>query len=92
MLAKAIQVLVPCQVGIKLIQYVFIGADCVKKENGPASSVNRHGTPNSHLLTMERFLVNNEYVFCDLSMTLLRLHISTCHSDGSQLVGHAVLH
>ena len=89
---KAIQVLVPCQVGIKLIQYVLISVDCVKKENGPAFSVMRQGTPNSHLLSMERFLVNSECVFCDPLITVLRVHMSICHSGGSQFVCHAVQH
>jgi hypothetical protein len=42
--------------GIKIIQYAFVSVECVKNENVPASSVTRLGTPNSHLLTMERFL------------------------------------
>lgn len=46
-------------------------------------NVTRLRTPNSHLLTMERFLLNSDCVFCDPSLTVLRAHISTCHSDGS---------
>jgi hypothetical protein len=83
MLEKAIHMLVPCQVGIKLIQCAFITVDCVRKENVPASSVARLGTTISHLLTMERFLLNSDCVFCDLLVTVLRVHISTCHLDGS---------
>jgi hypothetical protein len=45
-------------------------------------NVTRLGTPNSHVLTMERFLLNSDCVFCDPSLTVLRAHISTCHSDG----------
>jgi hypothetical protein len=37
LLEKAVQVLVPCQLVIKFVQYsqVSIGVDCAAKENGP---------------------------------------------------------
>jgi hypothetical protein len=78
LLEKAIQTFVPSQLGIKFTQQllIFNSVDRAAKQNRPDYSMTRQGTPNSHLLIVEGFLVNNVWEFCDKIPTVLRVHVA----------------